>query len=36
MNVAQLSHLTPFGVPGTKRVPFGMHAIATREPFHAG
>jgi hypothetical protein len=34
MTVAQLSHLR--GVPRIKRVPFGMHATATREPIHTG
>jgi hypothetical protein len=36
MTVAQLSHLIRRGVPRIKRVPFGMHATATREPIHAG
>jgi hypothetical protein len=31
MTVAQLSDLIRCGVPGIKRVPFGMHATATRD-----
>jgi hypothetical protein len=36
MTVAPLSHLTRCGVPGIKRVPFGMHATRPGSHFMPG